>query len=154
MDVTVSEVLKESIIREYEAQKRLALCEKRCKSRPLGRAQRYFGLLTDWFLWRSNDSRALTRKWKESINELVKAEVRKRYNLELITELKPEDYDEANEYAIELFTDKTKESKYFRNAIDIYDHPWVRNDFGKLVRTRYVLSWDEWRMKCYNETYY
>lgn len=154
MNVTVSDELRTQIIKDYEAQKRICLLEKRCRSRPLGRAQRYFGLLTDHFLRRSNDDSAVTRRWKESINAFVKEQIRERYGLELITDLRPEDYDEANEYAIELFTNKTKESKYFNSKIDTFDLPWVRNDFGKFVHTRYTYSWDEWRTKCYNETYY
>ena len=154
MNATVSEELRRQVIEEYEAQKRVTLLEKRCKSRPLGRAQRYFGLLTDEFLYRSKDDCAITRKWKESVNEFVKEAIRRRYELPLITDLKPEYYDEANEYAIELYTNKTKESKYFKNKIDIFGLPWIRNDFGKLVHTRYTFSWDEWRTKCYNETYY
>lgn len=158
MNAFISEELRNQIInqviKDYEAQKRIALCEKRCKSRPLGRAQRYFGLLTDELLWRSNDERAVTRRWKGTINEYVKNNVRERYGLELITELEPEKYDEANEYAIELFTQETKESKYFKDTIDVFGLPWIRNEFGKLVHTRYKYSWEEWKTKCYNETYY
>ena len=145
--MTISNDIREQVIKEYEEQKYHEKCAIRCKSKPLGRAQQYFRLLT-------NRCGNMQRGWMHEVNERVKHDICKKYDLKMITELNPEYYDEANEYAIELFTKETEKSEYHKDKIDYYDLPRVRNRFsGKLVHTRYIKTWDEWKEMCRKQVY-
>ena len=147
--MTISNEIREQVIKEYEAQKYFDKCSMRVKTKPLGRAQQYFRLLTMHY-----GGLGIGRGWFHEVNERVKHAICEKYGLTMITELNPECYDEANDLAIEMFTEETEKSEYYHDKIDYYDLPWVRNRFtGALQHTRYVKTWDEWKEMCRKQVY-
>ena len=147
----ISEEIRKQVIEEYEAQRNLEKCRNKAKTKPLGRAQQYFRLLTMRY------GSLSSKGWRNDVNELVKREICNKYGLTKVTELRAEDYNEANEYAIELFTKETEERGYQKNNIvDIVEHvlPWVMNRFtGRLEKTKVPRTWEEWKEKCYKEVH-
>ena len=145
--MTITNDIREQVIAEYEKARYLDRCSIRCKTKPLGRAQQYFRLLTRHY-------RSLQKGWFKDVNERVKTTIRQKYGLTLITELKPEYYDEANECAMKLFEKEIEKSEYYNDKVDYFDLPWIRNRFsGKFVYTRYIKTWDEWKEICRKQVY-
>ena len=147
--MVISDDIREQVIKEYEQEKYLALCERRVRSKPLGRAQQYFRLLTYRY-----GSITDGKSWQSEVNEAVKREICNRYGISKIRELRVEDYDEANEYAIELFTEETEIRGYKKDEVTIATMPWIKNRFtGRFTKTLRKLTWDEWKKKCYDEVH-
>lgn len=146
--MTITDDIRQQVIKEYEAEKYLDKCRKSCKAKPLGRAQKYFNLLTNYIGSHS------TNEWRRETNERIKEQVRRKYGIGLITDLGPEFYDEANEYAIELFTKETEDGGYRKDNIIVYDLPWVRNRFtGRMQHTAFPHTWEEWKKRCYDSVH-
>lgn len=86
--MTITNGIREQVIKEYEEQKYLEKCTIRCRKKPLGRAQQYFRLLTGHY-------GGLGRGWFHDVNERIKKDVCHKYGIQLITELDPMCYDAA-----------------------------------------------------------
>lgn len=105
--MAVSEKEKMEIIEEYVKQEKLKKLQRRVLVKPLFDASEYFTIkLRERNLWwkdaESYRKLHFKRKLKEAIWGVIVKSVCEKYGLSKITDLPPEFYEEANDYAIEL----------------------------------------------------
>lgn len=103
--MAVTEVEKMAIIKEYEEQQELEMLRRRCKVKPLTDARAYYEkvLKEKDLYWKGYLDYDITRFYhdvNESIWNALRQAVCRRFYLEKITDLQPQDYKKANEWAI------------------------------------------------------
>lgn len=105
--MAVTEVEKMTIIKEYEDQQELEMLRRRCKVKPLTDARAYYEkvLKEKDLYWKGHLDYCMTSFYQdvnESIWNALRKAVCRRYCLEKITDLRAEEYREANKWAIEM----------------------------------------------------
>lgn len=108
--MAISEKEKMEIIEEYKKQEETEALDRRCKVKPLHDARvHYEKVLKEKGLdWKTNPGYykvSFYRDINESIWKAIRASVCEKYFLGKITDLRGDEYKEANEYAISLIDD-------------------------------------------------
>lgn len=106
--MAITEAERMQVIQEYKEQEALKQLERRCKVKPLHDASVYYNKRFKESYLGSSESwgiRIFHSELMRSIWEAVRSSVCFEFGLKRITDLKAEDYERANDYAIVLIDD-------------------------------------------------